>query len=127
MSLYVQRHYGQSTTYIERLTLRLDGFAALHGHYHGGEMVTKAFKFAGSKLSLNFETSAAGAVQVEVQSASGAPIPGYTLKDCKELVGDDLERTVAWGKEDLHQVAQQPIRLRFVLRDADVYSFRFSE
>lgn len=128
MSLYVQRHYGQPTTYIERLTLRLDGFASLHATYSGGELITKPLKFSGSKLSLNFETSAAGSVRIELQNADGTPLPGFALADCTELVGDDLDRTVEWSPgKNIGQIAQQPIRIRISLRDADVYSFRFEE
>jgi hypothetical protein len=127
MSLYVQRHYGQPTTYIERLTLRLDGFASLHGPYAGGELVTKPFTFTGSKLSLNFATSAAGSVRVELQTVDGAALPGFALTDCKELVGDDINRSVIWPKGDLRQIGKQPIRLKISLRDADVYSFQFQD
>ena len=31
MSLYVNGQYGQDTPHLDRLTLRLDGFASLHG------------------------------------------------------------------------------------------------
>jgi hypothetical protein len=30
MSLYVERHYGQSVALLQRYTLRLDGFTSLH-------------------------------------------------------------------------------------------------
>ena len=54
------------------------------------------------------------------------PLPGFTLADCKEVYGDDLERTIAWkGNADLGTLAGKPVRLRFELRDADLYSFRF--
>jgi hypothetical protein len=42
------------------------------------------------------------------------------------IVGDEIARTVTWGgSSDLHALAGQRIRLRFVMRDADVYSLRF--
>ena len=42
LSLYVARHYGQPTAYLERLSLRIDGFASVSAGYAGGEMVTRA-------------------------------------------------------------------------------------
>ena len=46
MSFYVQRNYGQKgAAYLERMTLRLDGFASLNAPYQGGEMVTKPLRF----------------------------------------------------------------------------------
>ena len=55
------------------------------------------------------------------------PIEGFTLDDCVEVLGDDLERVVHWsGGTDLSRLAGIPVRLRFVLRDADLFSFRFA-
>jgi hypothetical protein len=40
---------------------------------------------------LNYSTSAAGSVQVEIQDAAGNPLPGFRLADCQPLVGDQIE------------------------------------
>ncbi len=126
MSLYIQRHYGQPSAYLERLTLRPDGFASIHGPYEGGEMITRPFRFSGKELTLNFATSAAGSVRVEIQDADGDPIQGYTLAECIPLIGDDLERAVSWKSGgDLSGFAAMPIRLRVILHDADLYAIRF--
>jgi len=109
-----------------RYTLRQDGFASINAPLRGGEVVTKPFIFAGSRLNINFATSAAGTVKVEVQDAGGTPVAGYTLADCPEIYGDSLSRTVAWqGDGDLSELAGKPIRLRFTLSDADVYAIQF--
>ena len=94
----------------------------------GGEFTTKPITFKGKELEMNFSTSVAGYVRIEIQDADGSPIPGYTLKDSPEIFGDQLDRVVAWktGK-DVSQLAGKPIRLRFVMRDADLYSFKFRE
>jgi hypothetical protein len=84
-------------------------------------------KFTGKRLELNFSTSAAGGVRVEIQGPDGQPIPGFSLADCPEVFGDEPARTVSWGGADLGKLAGQPVRLRFVMRDADLYSFQFSE
>jgi len=82
--------------------------------------------FDGEKLILNLATSAAGSPRVELQEAEGRPIPGYTLDDCHEIFGDSLERAVAWkGGEDVSALSGKPIRLRFVIKEADLYRFRF--
>lgn len=128
MSFYVQHNYGQPTAHLRRYTLRLDGFASLRASYDGGEMVTKPLVFQGRQLALNFATSAAGSVRVEIQEADGRAIPGFALDDCIELIGNHIERAVAWkNTPDLATLAGRPIRLRFVLRDADLYALRFSE
>ena len=77
---------------------------------------------------MNFATSAAGSVRLEIQDASGGPIEGFTLADCPDHFGDTLDRTVTWkGGVGVGKLAGKPVRLRFVLKDADLFSFRFIE
>ncbi|NLE38573.1 MAG: hypothetical protein GX621_11160 [Pirellulaceae bacterium] len=126
MSLYVQNDYAQTTACLRRYTLRLDGFASVRTPFDGGEMLTKPLTFEGKRLSLNFATSAAGGIRVEIQDAQGKPIPGYTLDDADEVIGNEIDRSVRWrGKEDVSPLAGQPIRLRFVMKDADLYALKF--
>lgn len=126
MSLYVQHHYGQPTHHLVRYTLRTDGFASVNAPYTGGEFVTQPFRFAGKELFLNFATSAAGSVRVEIQRADGAPIEGYTLDDSAELIGNFIDRPVSWrGNSDASALAGTPVRLRFVMKDADVYALQW--
>lgn len=126
LSLYISEHYGWPDHRMRRLTVRKHGFASLHADYREGECVTRPFTFAGKRLRLNFATSAAGSVRVEVQDAQGNPLPGYALSDCPPLYGDELDTVAAWKSgSDLSALAGKPIRLRFVLQDADLYALRF--
>ncbi len=126
LSLYVVRHYGQPSIHIERMILRLDGFASLHAPSAGGEMVTKPVVFDGSELELNMATGATGFVRVELHDAAGKPLPGYSLADCPEIIGDQIERVVRWRQgTDVRALAGRSVRMRFAMKDADLYSFRF--
>jgi len=126
MSLYRNGHYGAPTNHMRRYSLRLDGFVSVQAPYAGGEMVTKPFTFDGSQLTLNFDTSAAGGMRVEVQDEHGAAIPGFSLDESVELVGDEIDRVVSWNSgSGVSQLAGQPVRLRLQMKDADVYSLRF--
>jgi len=128
MSFYVQRNYSQKTAHLQRMTMRLDGFASAYAPYAGGEMRTRVLTFSGHQLEINYSTSAAGSIQIEVQSPSGEPLPGFTLNECSEIYGDHIERTVVWKTgSNVSQFAGKPVRLRFVMKDADLYSFRFRE
>jgi hypothetical protein len=110
----------------DRYVLRTDGFISLHAGSKQGELLTKPFIFAGAKLHLNFSTAAAGDVRVEIQDAAGKPIPGFTLKDSETLYGDSVKRACQWKNDpNLSKLAGQPVRLRFVLREADIFSFQF--
>jgi len=125
MMFWVSRHYMQDTWHIERLLLRLDGFASVNAPYAGGEMVTRPLTFAGQQLEINYATGAAGSVRIEVQDAAGRPLPGFALADCPEIIGDEIAGAVAWKGGDLAPLAGRAVRLRFVLKDADLYSLRF--
>ena len=104
----------------------MDGFASVNAPYAGGELLTKPFTFSGNRLFLNFATGAAGDIKVEVQGANGEPLPGYSLEDSRELVGNYIEREVSWrGDPDLSKLVGQAVRLRFAMKDADLYAFRF--
>ena len=60
------------------------------------------------------------------QDPEGQPIPGFTLDECPEIIGDQIERTVAWkGGSDLSSLSGKTVRMRVVLKDADLYSIRF--
>ncbi|HOJ21799.1 MAG TPA: hypothetical protein PLU39_07020 [Armatimonadota bacterium] len=127
LSLYATESYWTGTyTLLRRYTLRLDGFVSVNAPLSGGAVLTKPIRFEGSRLWLNFSTSAAGAVRVEIQDASGAPIPGFALADCHETFGDSIERPVVWKRgSDVSALAGRAVRLRFELSDADLYAFRF--
>lgn len=114
------------TSDLRRYTLRLDGFVSGQAPMSGGEIVTKPLKYKGDILSLNFSTSVAGEILVEMQDENGKPLEGFELKDCYPVFGDTTERTVIWKNgSDVSKFAGREVRLRFVLKDADLYSFQF--
>ncbi len=126
MSFYIQRNYAQPTQYLERLELRTDGFVSINAGYAGGAFITKPLIFTGKTLEINFATSAAGSIWVQLEHADGSPIPSFTRDDCDELIGDQIERAVTWkGNADVSAWAGKPVRLRFEMKDADLYAIRF--
>jgi hypothetical protein len=126
VSLYKLAHYAQPSIHLVRYKLRTDGFISVNAPYRGGELVTKPLRFSGSQLVVNFATSAAGSLSVELQDATGTALPGFSLADAIEMVGDEIERVVRWTTgANLSRFAGQPVRLRFVMKDADLYSLRF--
>jgi len=127
LSIYVSEAGRQKNgNRLRRHTLRIDGFVSVNAPLSGGEFLTKPLRFAGSQLEINFSTSAAGSVRVELQDARGKPIPGFALADCHLQFGDELERMVTWKSgKDVSKLAGKPVRLRFELRDADLYAFQF--
>lgn len=126
LSLYATESYwtGNSSK-LRRYTLRMDGFVSIEAPLSGGEILTKPLVFEGAELVLNFATSAAGNIRVEVQSPDGQPVQGFALDDCYEIFGDALARPVVWKEAAIGALAGQPVRLRFVMSDADLYSLQF--
>jgi hypothetical protein len=127
LSLYATESYWTNTSSaLRRYTLRIDGFVSVNAPMSGGELITKLLNFNGKKLILNFSSSAAGSIQVEIQGENGKPVKGYSLEDCIPLFGDTIERIVYWENGcDLSSLEGKNVRLRFVMKDADLYSLRF--
>jgi BNR repeat-like domain len=125
-SMYASEHYRWPDNRLRRLVLARHRIASASAGANGGEFTTRPVTFAGNRLVLNYATSAAGSVQVELQDAEGKPIPGFALADMPPLFGDELDAVVAWKSgADLSSLAGKPVRLRFALKDADVYALRF--
>ncbi len=126
MSLYLNQDYAQPTGHLRRYSMRLDGFASLSAPYKGGAMKTKAFTFKGKELEINYATSAVGEIRIAIQDEKGKDIPGFSMVDCQELIGNETARVVSWkGGQDLTKLASKPVRLHIYLKDADLYSIRF--
>jgi len=128
----VERNYTFPTNQVERLVLRTDGFVSASARAAEGELVTKPFVFSGGNLLLNYSTSANGHIRIEVQDALGHPLPGFALEESPLLWGDRIDAPVQWARpasktdpEPLRRLAGKPVRLRFVMRDADLYSIQF--
>ncbi len=127
-SMYVAEHYGWDTNGVRRLTVRPHGFSSVRAGYGGGVLVTKPLTFTGSTLYLNYSTSAVGAVSVEIQDMEGRPAEGFAATDMDPQFGDDLDAPIAWkGSGDLSRLNGVPVRLRFILKDADLFSIRFGD
>lgn len=124
MSFFVVRGYASNESRIERLALRLDGFASLRAGYTEGWAVTRPVKLDGTRFSLNLSTSANGGAKVVLLDERGTEIPGFGAADAVELVGDAIDFTAAWKNgRKLADVKERVVRIKFLLRDADLYSF----
>ena len=122
LSFLAIENYRSNIVNWRRYAIRLDGFVSWYAKYTGGEVLTKPFTFKGSELELNFETGAMGTLIVTVCDEFGNELEGY--KTC-ELFGDSVERHAKFEK-NLKDLEGKPIRLKFYLKDCDLYSFKFN-
>ena len=116
---------------LRRYTIRMDGFVSINAPMMGGQVTTKPIRFSGSRLSLNFSSSARGGVRVGLADLQGKPLPGYSLDDCPWIYGDSLDRVVEWAQSgeitnSVGHIAGQSVKLIFELKDADLYSYKFN-
>lgn len=107
----------ESAVTLRRFTFRADGFVSLRARK--GSALTRELTYTGSKLELNYRClKPRGSVVVEIIGAKGDVLRSQKLRGDK-IVGDvRFRKSLAGG-------AGAPIRLRFVLRDAEIFAFRF--
>jgi hypothetical protein len=115
------------TSGVGLLETRRDGFVAARAAYTGGEFTTPPVTFTGDELVLNLDTSATGEARVELRDELDLPIAGFMLQDCDLIhTANEISRVVRWrGRSDLSALAGRTVRVRFVLRDTDLYAFQF--
>ena len=118
-SMYVAENYGWDTNRLRRVTVPLMRFASVQAGHAGGELLTKPLTFSGRRLYLNYATSAVGFVHVTVCHPDGRPIDAFSGMD--GMFGDELDAPLPY---DLSPVVRSPVRLRFRLKDADLFALR---
>ena len=124
-SMYISEHYRWDDCRLRRLAIRRHGFASVHAPYACGQFTTRPVTFTGQHLTLNYATSVVGSIQVELQDAAGKPVTGHTLDDMDALFGDELDAVVTWkSNSDLSAWIGEPVRFRFVMKDADLFAVR---
>jgi hypothetical protein len=119
-------YYKGDDTRFRRYSWRLDGFASLHAPAEGGDVITKPLSFQGKHLHLNYSTAVDGHIRVEIQDERGHPIKGFSLDDMDPVYGNELDGVVEWNdKSNISELAGQTVRLRFELKDADIFAMHF--
>jgi hypothetical protein len=65
---------------------------------------------------------------VGIVDESGKPIDGLAVEQCDRIhTCNELDRVVTWQRSsDVSKLAGKPVRLRFVMRDCDLYAFQFT-
>ena len=107
---------------LNRYEIRKDGFACYEAGGSEAVLTTKPLVFDGGTLHLNFETSAYGYIYVSLIGENGEALCGESV----EVYGNNIDRRVVFAdKTDLSEYAGKPLRIRFRMRDAKLYSMIF--
>jgi len=117
-------------------TMRRDGFVSLSANaVRPGIYITRPVISTGEHLVINAACRAGGSVAVEVVDLRDQVIPGFSKEVCDVFSGDSVSHIVSWqGKTSIpvrsHERAAYPHaenerfrKLRFYMRNADLYSF----
>lgn len=123
MSFYVTRAYG-SKPYLERLKLRIDGFASLSAGYLAGSTVTKPLTLDGDRFFINYSSSPIGYVKVLILDSQFKELKGFGENDAVLLRGDEIDAEVTWNSgRKISELSGKNVRIKFIVKDADVFSF----
>lgn len=127
MSIYgTEAYYEGFDSRVRRFSYRVDGFVSVQAGGQGGTLLTKPFTFTGKRLRLNCQTRDGGSVKVTVTDAAGKPIKDFSGKAGVPIRGDFVDQVVSWKQgTDVNALSGKVIRLRFELKNADLYSLRF--
>ena len=123
---------GRAMFAVALATVREDGFVSVDaGKIHPGVLTTRILSFEGRRLVVNLEAakhnhgSGRPEVRVEIIGNDHHPIPGHTLdeSDPARVTG---KHVMSWrGQTELGALAGTPVQLRFVIRNAKLFSFQF--
>lgn len=124
ISFFVTRGYATRDVYIERLTLRTDGFVSLNAGYQEGSVITRPVVLAGNKMLLNYSSTPIGYVKVVLLNEKGKELAGFGEADAELIRGDKIDREVQWKSgKSLKDLDGSKVRIKFIAKDADIYSF----
>ena len=101
--------------------LRRDGFISKHSEGQG-YLTTAKVNFNGDYLFVNADVK--GELRVEILDINGKVIPGFRKDDCQPMKVNGTRHLITWKKRgDLKKVKGRDVRIKFYLRDGDLFSF----
>jgi len=107
--------------------LRPDGFVSLRaGLVREGLLVTRPVKMNGSHLVINAACRPGGYVDAEVSDERNRVIHGLSRDDSVRFDSDSISHQVVW-RSGAALPKNRYLKLRFWMRDADLYSFASSD
>lgn len=109
--------------------LRLDGFCSMQAGREEGSLITRPEPdFNAPRVLINARTQTDGQIEAEIVDAAGIPLEGFSRKECVPFRGDDVRHVLSWStREFTPQQRTLEKRLRFMLKNANLYSYSAGE
>jgi hypothetical protein len=121
LSVYgTEAYYAGPAGRLRRFVYRTDGFVALHADKTAGEMTSKPLLLKAPALMLNYRAAPGGHVDVQIIDANG-----QRIYESKRMTGDEIDAVVTWCAST--RIPDEPVQVRLLLKDADVYAIKFEE
>ena len=132
--------YPANTRAIGLARIRRDRFVGQYAGVDGGWLLSREVKVTGNRLVINispehraWNQTHHGYVQVELLDRSHGVygkehIAGFGQDDCAQLRADEYGQVVSWsGKSDLSSLRGKSVYIRFWLKSAYLFGFRFTD
>ena len=107
-------------------TMRLDGYVSLDATVREGWIETKPVFSTGDHLFINGRCDADGYIKVEVMDTWNNVWDEYSGEACETFTGDAVRHQVKWSGHQTVSEVPGAVKLRFYLRNAELYSFQFA-
>lgn len=106
-----------------RYEIRKDGFVCIKAGAKEETIITKPIVFAGKDLHLNFSSSGAGYIYIDVLNENGEKL---SEGESFEIYGNSINRKIYFADgSDFSKFSGKEVRLRFRMKDARLYSIWF--
>jgi hypothetical protein len=102
--------------------MRRDGFASMDAGETSGTLTTRPISFKGAHLFVN-ANAAKGELRAELLDQAGKVIEPFTQANSSVMKADKTLQEITWPTGDLSKYANTPVRLRFTLKNAELYAF----
>jgi hypothetical protein len=107
--------------------LRRDGFASMDAGSDEGTLLTRKLLFDGEYLFVNADASQ-GEIVAEVLDKNGKTISDFSKDKCKPIKINGTKIILNWESgKTLKKYSGNPIRIKFYLKNASLYSFWVSK
>jgi len=118
------KQYWQGEMAIGLAKIRLDGFVSMHAGDAEGCIVTNPEPLPRPAVRINAVVGPGGCVSAELLDEKSNVLPGFGRAECVEFNGDAVSHLLTWRTEAFDEaMAKQPKKLRFFLKNADLYSY----
>ncbi len=108
--------------------LRLDGFCSMRAGLKEGWLISRREVFRTPKVTINAKTAPTGYVIAELLDRENNVIPGFSRADCVPFKGDSVSGVIEWKtKQFPDKWIDADKKIRFFLKNADLYSYLSSD